>query len=106
MDVLSSYELPNEYKQADDSYYIDKDLKKLNVAGAVGYVFPIFHKINLKWELSTQNYDSWIDQNVDSEHLNSHNFGFMEGLMKNKVSLGLMLVLDFLIMGIAQTSMD
>ena len=40
LDILSSYELPNEYKQADDSYYIDKDLKKLNVAGAVGYVFP------------------------------------------------------------------
>lgn len=84
LDVLSSYELPNEYKQADDSYYIDKDLKKLNVAGAVGYVFPIFHKINLKWELSGQNSDSWIDQNVDSEHLNSHNFGIYGGLMKNK----------------------
>lgn len=84
LDILSSYELPIEYTQADGSYYIDRDLKKLNVAGAVGYVFPIFHKINLKWELSTQNYDSWIDQNVDSEHLNSHNFGIYGGLMKNK----------------------
>lgn len=54
------------------------------MAGAVGYVFPIFHKINLKWELSGQNSDSWIDQNVDSEHLNSHNFGIYGGLMKNK----------------------
>lgn len=84
LDILSSYELPIEYTQADGSYYIDRGLKKLNVVGAVGYVFPIFHKINLKWELSTQNYDSWIDQNVDSEHLNSHNFGIYGGLMKNK----------------------
>lgn len=84
LDILSSYELPIEYTQADGSYYIDRGLKKLNVAGAVGYVFPISHKINLKWELSTQNYDSWIDQNVDSEHLNSHNFGIYGGLMKNK----------------------
>lgn len=84
LDILSSYKLPIEYTQADGSYYIDRDLKELNVAGAVGYVFPIFHKINLKWELSTQNSDSWIDQNVDSEHLNSHNFGIYGGFMKNK----------------------
>lgn len=87
LDILSSYELPIEYTQADGSYYIDRGLKKLNVAGAVGYVFPISHKINLKWELSTQNYDSWIDQNVDSEHLNSHNFGIYGGAHEEQRSL-------------------
>lgn len=82
--VLSVYGLPDEYLQGDDFYCMDRNSKKLNVAGALGYVFPVVRNINLKWELSGRSTDSWMDQDKEGEHLNSRNVGLYGGLMKNK----------------------
>lgn len=84
VDILSTYELPTEYRQSDNSYYMERIFKSLNARGAVGYIFPFFNKVNLKCELLGQDIASWIDQNQKSEHLNSCNFGLYGGLMKNK----------------------
>ncbi len=84
MDVLSAYELPTEYQRSATAFYMDRDTKRLNVTGVAGYVFPVFHKVNLKWEVSGSSRNAWIDQNAESERLHNFNGGIYGGLMKNK----------------------